>query len=215
MTQPQQLGFGFDEMLEAERTAHVPSSMEEAVPYYRTLIEKHHAAMMAGDKDAAMAVRAEADDLAYKLNGGDGAIKGGPDAPPYQLERATAAPEGTIPMWGQTGDYVIEVDGMKVRIEQDGIFATGSHAMFWLAFSVHAVDYDKPFLSETGYRSFIGIFAPPEPGVTPEDFAKGVIRGQLQRERKGKPYRIEQSYVEREMERRAEKSSPSQTKSAL
>jgi len=94
---------------------------------------------------------------------------------------------------------------MKVRIEQDGIFAVGSHAMFWLAFSAHAVDYDKPFLSETGYRSFIGIFAPPEAGVTPEDFAKGVIHGQLKREHKGKPYRIEQSYVDREKERRREK----------
>jgi hypothetical protein len=46
-------------------------------------------------------------------------------------------------------------------------------------------DYDKPFLSETGYRSFIGIFAPHESGVTPEDFAKGVIRGHLKREHKG------------------------------
>ena len=205
MTHPQQLGFGFEEMLEAERTAHIPSTMEEAVPYYRQLIEKHHAAMMSGDKDAAMAVRAEADDLAYKLNGNDFGIKGGPDSIASQLERATAAPEGVVPMWGQTGNYTIDVDGMKVRIEQDGIFATGSHAMFWLAFSAHAVDYDKPFLSETGYRSFIGIFAPPEAGVTPEDFARGAIHGHLKREHKGKPYRIEQGYVEQEMERRREK----------
>lgn len=215
MTEPQQLGFGFDEMHEAERTAHTPSTMEEAVPFYRKLIEKHHATMMAGDKDAAMAVRAEADDLAYKLSGDDKAIKGGPDAPACQLERATAAPEGTVPLWGQTGNYITDVDGMKVRIEQDGIFATGSHAMFWLAFSAHAVDYYKPFLSETGYRSFIGIFAPPEPGVTPEDFAKGAIRGQLNREHKGKPYRIEQSYVDREIERRAIGSSPAASHSVL
>jgi hypothetical protein len=206
MTHPQQLGFGFDEMLHEEETAHLPSTMEEAVPFYRKLIERHNAAMMAGDKDAAMAVRAEADDLAYKLNGNDIGIKGGSDSIAAKLEHATAAPEGTVPMWGQTGDYTIDIDGMKVRIEQDGIFAVGSHAMFWLAFSAHAVDYDKPFLSETGYRSFIGIFAPPEPGVTPEDFAKGVIRGYLKREHKGKPYRIEKGYVDREMERRAQKS---------
>jgi hypothetical protein len=113
------------------------------------------------------------------------------------LERATAAAEGVVPIWGETGNYTIDVDRIKVRIEQDGIVATGSHAMFWLASSAHAVDYDNPFLSETGYRSFIGIFAPPEPGVTPKDFAKGVIRGYLQREHKGKPYRIEQNYVGR------------------
>jgi hypothetical protein len=205
MTQSQQLGFGFDEMLHEQETAHLPSTMEEAIPYYRKLIEKHHAAMMAGDKDAAMAVRREADELAYKLNGNDSCgIKGGPDSVAAKLERATAAPDGTAPLWGQTGDYTINVDGMKVRIEQDGIFAVGSHAMFWLAFSAHAVDWDKPFLSETGYRSFIGIFAPPEPGVTPDDFARGVITGNLQRECKGKQHRIEKSYVDREMQRRAE-----------
>lgn len=209
MTQPQQLGFGFEEMLEAERTAHIPSTMDEAIPYYRKLIERHNNAMMAGDKDAAMAVRREADELAYKLNGNDGCgIKGGPDSIVAKLERATAAPEGTFPLWGQTGDFVIDVDGIKVRIKQDGMFAVGSHAMFWLAFGAHAVDYDKPFISETGYRSFIGIFAPPEPGVTPEAFAKGVICGNLQRERKGKPYKIEKGYVEREMERRTKKESP-------
>jgi hypothetical protein len=132
MTHPQQLGFGFDEMLREQETAHLPGMMEDAIPYYRKIIEKHHAAMMAGDKDAAMAVRTEADELAYKLNGNDIGIKGGNDSIAAQLERATAAPEGTVPLWGQTGDYIIDVDGIKVRIEQDGMFAVGSHAMYWL-----------------------------------------------------------------------------------
>lgn len=207
MKHSQQLGFGFEEMLHEQETAHLPGTMEEAIPHYRKLIEKHHAAMMAGDKEAAMAVRAEANDLAYKRNGNDACgIKGGPDSIAAQLEHATAAPEGTVPLWGQTGNYTIDIDGMKVRIEQDGMFAVGSHAMHWLAFSAHAVDWDKPFLSETGYQSFIGIFAPPEAGITPENFARSVISGQIKREHKGKPYKIEKGYVEREMARRAETS---------
>jgi hypothetical protein len=43
MTQPQQLGFGFDAILHERETAHLPGAMEKAIPYYRTLIERHHA----------------------------------------------------------------------------------------------------------------------------------------------------------------------------
>ena len=57
-----QLGFGFDQILEEQRTAHIPSTIDEAVPFFRRLIAKHHAAMMAGDVDAVMAIRKEADD---------------------------------------------------------------------------------------------------------------------------------------------------------
>ena len=39
------------------------------------------------------------------------------DAPAYLLERETEAPEGTLPMWGQTGSFVIDVDGLRVRIK--------------------------------------------------------------------------------------------------
>lgn len=60
MTQPQQLGFGFDEMLREQETAHLPGTMEAAIPYFRKLIERHHEAMMAGDHDEVMAVRKEA-----------------------------------------------------------------------------------------------------------------------------------------------------------
>jgi hypothetical protein len=206
MTQPQQLGFGFDQILEEQRTAYLPPTMEEAIPFYRKLIDKHHDAMMAGDKEAVDTIRKEARDLAVKLNGGTSfgiAIRG--DGTSSQLAQATAAPGGTMPKWGQTGNYVIDVDGMKVRIEQEGMFGLGCMSAFWPGFSAHAVDYDKPFLSNTGYRSFIGIFAPPEPGVTPEDFARGAIRGQLEREHKGKLYRIDQSFRDMEMERRAQK----------
>jgi hypothetical protein len=36
-------------------------------------------------------------------------------------------------------------------------------------------DLDKPFLSETGYRSFFGLGAEPFAGITPEEFAIKVI----------------------------------------
>jgi hypothetical protein len=201
----------FDQMFEDQRTAHVPSTMEEAVPYYRQLIEREHAAMIAGDAAEAMKVREEAHDLAVKLNGGTSmGICGGNDAPGPTLERLTAAPEGTVPMWGQEGNFVIDVNGMKVRVEQDGMFGIGTFMSPAPGFSAHAVDYEKPFLSETGYRSFIGSRPSIEAGMTPDLAAAELIKAYMDRECKGKPKRIEQSYVERERERRATKQSQSE-----
>jgi hypothetical protein len=44
--------------------------MDEGIPYYRKLIERHHEAMLAADVEKTMAIRGEAQDLAVKLNGG-------------------------------------------------------------------------------------------------------------------------------------------------
>jgi hypothetical protein len=202
VTQPEQLGFGFDEMAEEQRTAHIPSTMEEAIPYYRKLIERHDAAMLAGDIPAAMKIRQEAHDLAYKVNGGDAAIKSGPDAPAYVLERATVAAEGEVPKWGQTGAFTINVGTMPVRIEQEGMFGIGAGFSIWPGFGAHAVDYQKPFLSETGYRSFLGCHGEMVPGITPDGFAREMIDAYVKRECRGRLRKIERGYVEREMERR-------------
>lgn len=206
MTHPQQLGFGFDEMLEAERTAYLPSTMEEAIPFYRSLLEKHHAARIAGDTTTAMKVRDECHDLAVKLNGGDTCGICAPDGPGKILERSTAAPDGTVPLWGQKGNFMIDINGMKVRIEQDGIFGIGTFMSPAPGFSAHAVDYDKPFLSETGYRSFIGSRPDIVPGMTPDVVAAEMIQPYMKRECKGKSKRIGQTYVDWEMERRRETS---------
>jgi hypothetical protein len=203
MTKPRQLGFGFDEILHEQETAHLPGTMEQAIPYYRKLIERHHEAMIAGNEPEVMKLREEAHELAIKLNGGELlGIMGGPDAPVYVLERATEAPAGTVPMWGQTGEFTIDVDGMRVRIEQDGIFGLGMGTSPYPGFAAHAVDYQKPFISETGYRSFMGCHADMVPGITPEVFAREVIAANIARERKGKLAKIERSYVDRELERR-------------
>jgi hypothetical protein len=52
MTHRDQFGFGFDQMFEEQRTAHLPSTLDEAIPVYRDLIDKHNAAMLVGDEKA-------------------------------------------------------------------------------------------------------------------------------------------------------------------
>jgi hypothetical protein len=200
-----QLGFGFDEILRDQETAHLPGTMKEAIPYYRALIGRHHAAMMTGDGEKTMAIRQEAEDLAVMLNGGQLlGICGGPDGPARILERETSAPPDAVPMWGQKGSFTVDLNGMKVRIEQDGMFGVGHASMFWPGFGAHTVDYQRPFISETGYRSFLGCQAEIVPGVTPASFARQMLAAYLKEHCKGKLSNIERSYAERETARRQE-----------
>ncbi|MDG4901407.1 MULTISPECIES: hypothetical protein [unclassified Mesorhizobium] len=192
-----QAQLGFDGLLlaaaednrkrEVEReTAHLPSTLEEAIPFYRLLIRQHHAAMLAADVQTAMSLRKKAELLAVRLNGGEPGILAGEVAPGRVLARETAAASGAAPLWGQEGEFAIIVDGTRVRIELDGIFGIGSGFMFWPGFAAHAVDLDRPFISETGYRSFLGIHADPAPGLTPDAFAEKVIAAHIRRELKGR-----------------------------
>lgn len=107
-------------------TGHLPGTMEEALPFYRLLLRQHHAAMLAANVDEAMRLREDADKLALRLNGGEPGILAGPDAPGHVLERESAAALGAVPLWGQTGEFVIIVGSMNVRIELDGMFGITS-----------------------------------------------------------------------------------------
>jgi len=68
------------------------------------------------------------------------------DARIWLLEQFRAR-DGDIPMFGQPGRFLVELFGCRVDFRYGGLFAIcGGDA--------HAVDLDKPFFSETGYRSF-------------------------------------------------------------
>ena len=191
----QQLGFedllaGADQENSARRfareTAHLPDTMEEALAHYRLIIRRHHAAMMAGNVDQTMALREEARLLARRVNGGDSAILARADAPGCRLAGETAAIEGAVPLWGQQGNFILKLPGLRVRIALDGIFGIGCSACYWPGFAAHAVDLDKPFISETGYRSFHGLAATAMPDFGPDDFAAKVILTHIKEELSGK-----------------------------
>lgn len=95
--------------------------------------------MLAGDVDAALALRHEAHLLAARLNGGTTfGIIAGPDAPGRILARATAAEPLAVPLWGQEGEFVIALGSMRVRIDMHGIFGIGGNHQFWLGFAADA-----------------------------------------------------------------------------
>lgn len=175
----------------------MPGTFPEALPYYHALLDKHHAAMLAADVDETMRLREEADTLALRLNHGDPGILAGPDAPGCALARETAATPGSVPLWGQKGSFIVTVSGARVRIEIDGIFGIGVRVAYWPGFSAHAVDRDRPFISPTGYRSFLGIHADAVPGMTPDAFVAKVLAAHVAEELKGGLVVIAPSYRER------------------
>lgn len=75
---------------------------------------------------------------------------------------------------------------MPVRIEIEGVFGIGASFTYWPGFSAHAVDLDAPFLSPTGYRSFLGIHADPLAGLNPAEFCVRIIGLHVNRKLKGK-----------------------------
>lgn len=174
--------------------AHLPGTWAEALAYYRQQITDHHAAMLANDFKSAMAIREDAHLLAQKLNGGKGGILADDDAPGCKLDKAAQAQAGEVPLWGQRGIFDVSAAGLCARVEFGGMFGIGATAMPYLGFSVRAVDNSKPFLSTTGYRSFLGVLVAPEQGMTPEVFVQRVIETHVAQELRGKLLRIDPDY---------------------
>ena len=169
----------------ARETAHLPATMDEALPIYREMIKLHDRAMRNADVREVRVIRDEARLLAAKLNGGERGILARDDAPGCQLVAVTAAKPDKVPLWGQSGSFVIAARAMKVRLKIEGLFGIGGSFYFWPGFAAHAVEPDKPFLSETGYRSFLGLTAAPIAGLRPDTFAAEMIGSYVMQELKG------------------------------
>ena len=118
----------------------------------------------------------------------------------------TAAVPGTVPMWASR-EFDIKVGDMPVHIKMDGMLGICQSMSLWPGFSANVIDPEKPFFSETGFRSFIGIHAEPPPGIKPDEFAQEVIAAHIRGECKGKLRPVKQEYRERY---RQEQESPSE-----
>ena len=198
-THPDQLGF--EALLQdadaqnaadafARETAHLPDKWEDALAFHKQQIVDHHAAMLKNDFEEAMHVRKEAHLLARKLNNGNLGILASEDAPGCKLDVQPAASEEDVPLWGQSGVFIVEVAGVQARIEMEGMFGIGATAMPYLGFSVRAVDLNKPFISETGYGSFLGYSVPHKRGMTTEGFVHCVVETYVAQELRGKLVRV-------------------------
>ena len=195
------------ERAEFERqTAYLPATIDEGVPYLLDLFRRLDDAVMASDVDAFERITQQAEDLAIRLNGGTNFGMCVDDGAAHQLERRTRATDGAIPLWGQQGDFVIDVRGMPVRIEFDGIYGVS-----FPGFAAHAVDYAKPFISNTGYRSFLGYSGHFGGGIGTGQYAHDVIATHIDDKKyglKGKLETIGAEYVARHHAELAEEAEP-------
>lgn len=96
------------------------------------------------------------------------------------------AQDGHVPLWGQAGSFEIAAAGTVAVIAFGGMFGIGATAMPYMGFSARAKDTCKPFISETGYRSFLGVSVPPEQGMTQEGFVRKVLETHVVQELHGK-----------------------------
>jgi hypothetical protein len=167
-----------------QKTAHFPVPGDESaqVVFWRGLIARYHAAMMAGDTAAAVAVDAEAELLVDHIHGG----RSGCAEVSRRLEAATAAAEGTVPMWGQSGVFTIQFAGVPVRIEIEGLQGLGSFTSLIPHFSIHIVEEHRMFLSSTGYRSFFSHLGEAVQGLSLDAAVRKCIDAYFQGELKGK-----------------------------
>ena len=175
-------------------TAHLPNSLREGIAYFRGLLRRHHAAVLAGDENSAKRLQGEAALLALKLNGGERGYLADEKAAGCILRRRTAARAGVVPLWGQVGSFTFEACSIPVRIEMRGLFGVCGYA----SFNAHAVDPDRPFLSETGYRSFITYGPGGRPGLTVDAYAQRCIEQHVRGELRGRLLPIAPRYRRRE-----------------
>ncbi len=106
---------------ERQASGHLPDTMEEALPFLRNLLARHHAAMLAGDADTVATLREEAGNLAYKLNNYEPGILADEDAPGCVLARLTRAEERASPLWGQSAVFEVRSKRLRVRLALGGI----------------------------------------------------------------------------------------------
>lgn len=156
----------------ASIAATLPDDRAELMDAAAEAIRQFDAAIVGCDDEAAHAARDKYEAVIWKLNGSSFfGTKAHTDAPGYQVERHCAATPGTVPLWGQKGEFLVTVDGIRAVVE----FGDGYGSMY-AHFAFHAVDLDLPFISETGYRSH---FTPVMGGMTVDEAAEAIMKAIL------------------------------------
>lgn len=146
-----QMSLGLDlpskeELAKRARLASLPDSDDALIAEARKLLVDYHAAALAADSERMLAIHDKINAAAEKMNGGTQFGIATEEGAHGRLRRALCAPDGQEPMWGQPGRFIVAACGCRCVVTYDGLFG--------YCFSVRAVDFGRPFISETGFRSF-------------------------------------------------------------
>jgi hypothetical protein len=145
----------------------------------REAFEAFHAAVVIGDEAAMMAASIRYDAVVWKLNGGAFfACEAGNEAVSPRLRARLAAAPGAVPLWGQSGEFLVDHAGIRAIV-----IARGGPSSLQVEF--RAVSATGPFISNTGYRSLCG--CRPIYETTMDEAAKIWI-SQILTEKKGREF---------------------------
>lgn len=129
--------------------ALLPEGVEALHAWAARLRLVYNDAIVAGDDDAREQAALEHDAVVYRLNGDTFfGCRGDDTRPGKVLDALHTARPGQVPHWGQDGEFLIEVDGMRVLVNYgcEGLRTAPG-------FDATAVDLEKPYFSETGFRN--------------------------------------------------------------
>ncbi|WP_177434117.1 hypothetical protein [Pseudomonas sp. Sample_23] len=124
--------------------AALPTDPAELEVRAERVLQLYHDAMLAADVQALDDAHLVHQACVVKLNGG---TSRGCASVQDVLAAKFAAPAGQVPNWGQSGEFLLEVDGMRMVVKM-GAGSLANH----VGADLYAVDFDKPFISRTGYR---------------------------------------------------------------
>jgi hypothetical protein len=128
--------------------ALMPSDRAALIQLAAQAISDFDVAVIAGEAASCDAAMSRYDAAVWKLNGGTfTGAEMDDDSAGTVLERETAARAGTTPKWGQSGEFQIRVSGLRSVLRVSHRLRIRAH------FEFHAIDSDRPYISETGYRS--------------------------------------------------------------
>jgi len=155
---------------EAQYAASLPDDEPSMMKVAKAAVEAAHAAILRGDWAGVRPAFLPYNAVVWKLNGGTFfGCMAEKDSAGKRVERYCAAPPGAVPMWGQTGEFLIDVEGVRCWV----VVGRGFGHELSASLNLNAVDLESAFISPTGYKSH---FANPEEGKTVADKAEEAVR---------------------------------------
>lgn len=156
----------------AARAASLPTDRAELLAVAKAATSAFNVAVMACDDAGAAEAVELVEAVVWQLNGGTFfGCSADEDSAGNVVARHCGAEPGTVPAWGQQGEFLIEVAGIRALVKcSDGFGWMRCHLEF------HAVDVHGPFISETGYRSHFGSVVG---GVAVDEAARRVMAALL------------------------------------
>lgn len=128
-----------------EALAMLPKGEEELLAHAAMRLEQFNDAMLCGDAQGIEAAVLFYWAAVWRLNGdtnfGCALNGGGLD----RVQKRLAPPLGKPTRWGERGEWLLEVDGMRLWVRTGCFSLGGPHGVM-----LHAVDAEAPFLNEYG-----------------------------------------------------------------